>query len=304
MNKKGILLSISVVFIFSIFLIFSLIFVQDLRAEKEDIGKAAYKKMKEAEEIEDEGNVKEAVKKYQKAAELYEKALKESPDNDTYQNNYHHCLGRAGYVQLSKAKELFEMEKFKEAAGYFESAIKAYEYGLEKIPDDSNYLQNLEYCLYYKGKAAFTYAVNTNGKAPDFSVQTINNKELHSDSLKGKVTLLEFWTSWCPHCQKTFPILQDLYDRFSSQEFQIVALSMDKTERWKKSGSAEKAEEMAKEVPFQVGWGTKDIYYDYGVFSSVPTIIILDKNTNIFSVVPSDDHTEEKLSSLIQQLLK
>ena len=304
MDKKGIFLSVCIIVIFSAFLIFALFLVQDLRAEKEDLGEAAYKKMKEADELGDEGNVEEAVKKYKKAAELYEKALKESPDNDTYQNNYHHCLGRAGYVQLQKAKELFEQEKFKEAADFYESAIKAYEFGLEKIPEDSNYLQNLEYCLYYKGKAAFNHAVNNNGKAPEFSFQTIYNEELHSDSLKGKVTLLEFWTSWCPHCQKTFPILQNLYDEFSSDDFQIAALSMDKTERWGKSGSVEKAEEMAKEVPFLVGWGTKDIYYDYGVFSSVPTIVILDKNMNIFSVVPSDDHTEEKLSSLIQQLIE
>jgi len=303
MNKKQALVSVSIIFLFSTFLIFSLFLVQDLRAGKEDPGDAAYKRMKEAEKNEDEGKVQEAVKKYKKAAELYEKALKESPDNDTYQNNYHHCLGRAGYVQLQKAKQLFEQKKFKQAADFYESAIKAYEYGLEKIPEDNNYLQNLEYCLYYGGKAAFTHAVDTKGKAPEFSVQTINNEELQSDSLKGKVTLLEFWTSWCPHCQKTFPILQNLYDEFSSDDFQIIALSMDKTERWGKSGSVEKAEEMAKEVPFQVGWGTKDIYYDYGVFSSVPTIILLDKNLNIISVVPSDDHTEEILASLIENLL-
>jgi len=303
MNKKGILLSISVIFIFSTVLIFSLFLIPDLRAEQEDIGEAAYKQMKEAEKTEDEGNIEEAVKKYKKAAELYEKALENSPDNDTYQNNYHHCLGRAGYVQLSKAKELFEQEKFKEAADFYESAIKAYEYGLEKIPEDDNYLQNLEYCCYYRGKAAFNHAVRTNGKAPEFSVQTVNNGELHSDSLKGRVTLLEFWTSWCPHCQEMIPILQSLHKRFSSQGFQILALSMDRTERWERSGSAEKAEEKAKEVPFQVGWGTKDIYYDYGAFSSVPTIVILDKNMNIFSMVPSDDHTEEKLAGLINQLL-
>ncbi|MGM0466613.1 MAG: hypothetical protein ACQERH_09300 [Acidobacteriota bacterium] len=61
MNKKGILLSISVIFIFSTFLIFSLFLIPDLRAEQEDIGEAAYKQMKEAEKTEDEGNIEEAV---------------------------------------------------------------------------------------------------------------------------------------------------------------------------------------------------------------------------------------------------
>jgi thiol-disulfide isomerase/thioredoxin len=299
MNKKRV--SLLFLVFFSAFFIISMSFVPDLNAEKENIGEAAYNQMKEAEKSDDMGKVQEAVEKYQKAAELYEEALEENPDNDTYQKNYHHCLGRAGYVQLSKAKDLFEQEKYKEAADVYKSAIKAYRYGLEKLPEDDNYLQNLEYCLYYGGKAAFTHAANTHGKAPGFSVQTIHNGELRSDSFEGKVTLLEFWTSWCPHCKETLPILQDLYEKFSPEEFRIVALSMDQTERWKRTGSAEEAKKMARGFPFHLGWGTKEIYYDYGAFSSVPTIIILDKNMNIFSVVPSDDHTEEKLANLINQ---
>jgi len=303
MKRKGIPLVFPVIFIFSIFLVFTPFSVPELRAQKEDVGDAAYKKMKEAEKTQDEGKVPEAVEKFYEAAELYKKALKKSPDNDTFQNNYHHCLGRTGYVQLIKAKELFEQENFKEAADFFKSAVRAYEYGLEKFPEDDNYLQNLEYCWYYEGKAGFTYAVNSHGKAPKFSVQTINKGEFRSDSLKGKVTLLEFWASWCPYSQKTFPMLKGLYNRFSAQKFQIVALSMDKTENWKRSGSAEDAEEMAQEVPFCVGWGTKDIYYDYGAFDSVPFIILLDRDMNISSIVPSDDLTEDKLADLIEPLL-
>ena len=35
--------------------------------------------------------------------------------------------------------------------------------------------------------------------------------------LKGNVAIIDFWASWCAPCQRTFPVMEDLYFRFRKQ---------------------------------------------------------------------------------------
>ncbi len=45
--------------------------------------------------------------------------------------------------------------------------------------------------------------------------------------LEGKVTLVDFWASWCPPCKAAFPEMEKLYQKFKDKGFQIVAVSVD-----------------------------------------------------------------------------
>lgn len=46
-----------------------------------------------------------------------------------------------------------------------------------------------------------------NGLAPDFSLTSVDNKSIHLSDYKGKVVIVDFWATWCPHAGKAFPIL-------------------------------------------------------------------------------------------------
>ena len=61
-------------------------------------------------------------------------------------------------------------------------------------------------------------------KAPDISMQA---QEL-SKNLGKKATLLLFWSSTCSHCQADVPELLDLYAKYRSKGFEIIAISLDK----------------------------------------------------------------------------
>ena len=50
---------------------------------------------------------------------------------------------------------------------------------------------------------------------------------------KNKITLLDFWASWCTPCMNEVPNLRAAYDRFKSKGFEIVSVSVDEdTEAW------------------------------------------------------------------------
>lgn len=70
----------------------------------------------------------------------------------------------------------------------------------------------------------------TNGEAvaaPNFTVESVSlpMKVVNASSLKGKVTLVDFWATWCGPCRYTMPIVQSLYNRYKSQGFDVVAIT-------------------------------------------------------------------------------
>ena len=62
--------------------------------------------------------------------------------------------------------------------------------------------------------------------AKPFTVHTIDDREISLDSFKGKVTIVNFWATWCPPCRAEIPDLITLQDRYRDQ-LQIIGISED-----------------------------------------------------------------------------
>jgi thiol-disulfide isomerase/thioredoxin len=57
-------------------------------------------------------------------------------------------------------------------------------------------------------------------------LKTLDGRTLNSRDWKGKVTLVNFWATWCPPCREEIPDLIKLQSRYKDQ-LQIIGVSSD-----------------------------------------------------------------------------
>jgi len=64
--------------------------------------------------------------------------------------------------------------------------------------------------------------------APDFSLERLSDKKQSSLSdYRGKVVLLNFWATWCSPCREEMPAMQQVWERYRSDGFEIIAVAAD-----------------------------------------------------------------------------
>jgi len=65
-------------------------------------------------------------------------------------------------------------------------------------------------------------------EAPLFSLKNIKGKQVSLESFMGKPILLHFWATWCVPCQEELPALQKLYEQNGGEQFEVVAVNIDR----------------------------------------------------------------------------
>ena len=62
--------------------------------------------------------------------------------------------------------------------------------------------------------------------APELSVETwIHGEPTSLEQLRGKVVLIWFFATWCPHCKATMPEMADLQARMAGKPFRIIGIT-------------------------------------------------------------------------------
>ena len=113
---------------------------------------------------------------------------------------------------------------------------------------------------------------------------------------KGKVTIVNFWASWCPPCREEMPDLRKTKSAYSDDQLLLLGISVDENKA--------AAEGIVKEfdLNYPVYLAQPDVYETFGI-QSIPRLLVYDTNGKL--VV---DHvgavTYEDLKKLIDELLK
>jgi peroxiredoxin len=142
---------------------------------------------------------------------------------------------------------------------------------------------------------------NIGDPARDFTYPDLqgNNVTL-SDFYGKKVVLINIWATWCTGCRRELPTVQKLYEKFSGDDFEVLAVSID-------------AAGAKVIVPFMQELGLKfpglldtsgSIQLLYGT-TGVPETFVIDKQGKVaFIEIGAGDWREPKKQSLIRGLIE
>jgi peroxiredoxin len=76
------------------------------------------------------------------------------------------------------------------------------------------------------GRARYR-AVLAGAAAPEFAVLSMKGDTVRLSDYRGRVVLLNLWATWCVPCRDEMPSMQRLYEAIVSEDFEILAVSID-----------------------------------------------------------------------------
>jgi peroxiredoxin len=74
--------------------------------------------------------------------------------------------------------------------------------------------------------------------APDFTLSNLEGKEVKLSQFKGKVVLLNFWSSWCIPCRSEMPTIELLHREYKDKG--LIVLGIDDEESQKQAAFLQK----------------------------------------------------------------
>ena len=133
---------------------------------------------------------------------------------------------------------------------------------------------------------------------PALTATDLNGKAVEPAALAGRVTIVEFWATWCGPCRSTLGWLGELKQRYGEQ-VEVLTVAVESEE-------AEVQQQLAAlKHPLRVVMGTEALAASFGGISSVPTMFVFDrqgKTAQVFYGAPTDLH--QKAETLLRSLLK
>jgi thiol-disulfide isomerase/thioredoxin len=133
---------------------------------------------------------------------------------------------------------------------------------------------------------------------PSFQAKDLNGNTFASTDLKNKVTIINFWATWCPPCRKEMPGFESLSQRYKNQGLEVIGFKSsmmtdteDPTQFLKEAG-----------VHYRIIASSEDIEKKFGGLQGLPTTLIYDRKGILKSKVIGFEYTE-KIEATIQTLL-
>jgi cytochrome c biogenesis protein CcmG/thiol:disulfide interchange protein DsbE len=135
-------------------------------------------------------------------------------------------------------------------------------------------------------------------KAPDFSLTTINGKQVKLSDYKGKVVLLDFWATWCVPCQAEIPRFAEFQKKHGQQGFQVIGISMDD------SPAPVRSFYTKFDLNYPVALGTKKVAESYGGILGLPVTFLIDRDGYIVKQYEGEANLDEMQAELAKLLAK
>ncbi len=190
----------------------------------------------------------------------------------------------------------------------------------KNIPEDEK--EAKEYSRTTKSFVSLSRAIQSglsrikviNAQAPGFNfTHFFNTEPVTLEGLRGKVVLIDFWSTWCGPCIGTFPELRDLQEKYKDKDFFILGVTGfqgNVTNHGKdRITDLSQKEELAlmpeffkyQNVTWPIAFSVRSCFdVEYGI-TGIPTSVIIDKK----GIVRLFTHPANKneITKLIDKLL-
>lgn len=142
-------------------------------------------------------------------------------------------------------------------------------------------------------------ALAPGNQAPDFTLNDPDGKPVTLSEVypENKVTMIDFWASWCGPCRRFNPTLTKIYAKYSKKGFGILGVSLDSDkDKWVEAIKKDKL----------VWQHVSDLQYWNSAagqlfnISSIPQSYFVDSEGKILLASPS----EEQIESFLEEYLK
>lgn len=125
--------------------------------------------------------------------------------------------------------------------------------------------------------------IQEGNRAPDFTLYSLDGKEVNLSDTKGKVTFLNFWTTWCPPCKEEMPDMQAFYEEKAKEyDAEILAVNLTTNES---SNQAVKDFANKNNLTFPILMDKEGRQMETYVAITIPTTYVIDKNGIIMKKV-------------------
>ena len=132
--------------------------------------------------------------------------------------------------------------------------------------------------------------------APDFTLPTVDSREISLSDYRGRPVILNFWASWCGPCRYEVPAFKALYERYPEEQVVIIAVSTQD------DPDSARGYAIADGLKFVIPVDPRGIVANLYNVRGLPTTFIIDENGVIKSIkigpFLSVDEIEERLASV------
>ena len=128
--------------------------------------------------------------------------------------------------------------------------------------------------------------------AQDFTLTTLQGEQVTLSNYKGKIVILNFWTSWCGPCKEEMPYMQSFFEKHP--EIAILAVNLTSMDL---GMDAVKQFVQDAGLTFPILLDKTDVVGQQYNILTIPTSYIIDQEGKIFKEVigPMDEGMIEEL---------
>jgi len=133
--------------------------------------------------------------------------------------------------------------------------------------------------------------------AARFRLVALSGKKIDLADYKGKVVLLNFWASWCPHCRRLIPALVGFQDQYYDKGLRIVGIAVSDHKQ------AVESYYQHGNVNYPVAMGDADTRKLYGGISGLPTTVLIGRDGRIYRRFTGEPADLDRFEETIERLL-